>query len=61
MYKTNKRLFIYLTTTYLQFHQMVRAMTPVFTVMLSIVFLQKSYPRKIYISLLPVSKLNQLE
>lgn len=36
------------------FHQMVRAMTPVFTVMISIVFLQKAYPRKIYISLLPV-------
>ncbi|KAI8047512.1 triose-phosphate transporter family-domain-containing protein [Gilbertella persicaria] len=36
------------------FHQMVRAMTPVFTVMISIVFLQKSYPAKIYLSLLPV-------
>ncbi|KAI7888194.1 triose-phosphate transporter family-domain-containing protein [Mucor mucedo] len=36
------------------FHQMVRAMTPVFTVMISIIFLQKQYPRKIYISLLPV-------
>lgn len=34
---------------------MVRAMTPVFTVMISIVFLQKQYPRKIYISLLPVT------
>lgn len=33
---------------------MVRAMTPVFTVMISIIFLQKQYPRKIYISLLPV-------
>ncbi|MBM6387225.1 MAG: hypothetical protein JSY10_25040 [Paenibacillus sp.] len=29
-------------------------MTPVFTVVLSIVFLQKHYPRKIYLSLLPV-------
>lgn len=37
---------------------MVRAMTPVFTVMLSIVFLQKTYSRKIYISLLPVRTTN---
>ncbi|GAA5806183.1 hypothetical protein HPULCUR_011713 [Helicostylum pulchrum] len=36
------------------FHQMIRAMTPVFTVVLSIIFLQKHYPRKIYLSLLPV-------
>lgn len=34
---------------------MIRAMTPVFTVILSIAFLQKHYPRKIYLSLLPVS------
>ncbi|KAG1143323.1 hypothetical protein G6F37_010592 [Rhizopus arrhizus] len=36
------------------FHQVVRAMTPVFTVLLSIFFLQKSYPKMIYFSLLPV-------
>ncbi|SAL98825.1 hypothetical protein [Absidia glauca] len=36
------------------FHQVIRAMTPVFTVMISIAFLQKSYSRKIYLSLLPV-------
>ncbi|KAG1462662.1 hypothetical protein G6F56_005464 [Rhizopus delemar] len=37
------------------FHQVVRAMTPVFTVLLSILFLQKTYPKRIYLSLLPVS------
>ncbi|SAM03712.1 hypothetical protein [Absidia glauca] len=36
------------------FHQVIRAMTPVFTVLISIAFLQKSYSRKIYLSLLPV-------
>ncbi|CEG71919.1 Putative Ribonuclease III [Rhizopus microsporus] len=36
------------------FHQVVRAMTPVFTILLSILFLQKSYPKMIYLSLLPV-------
>ncbi|KAG0173632.1 UAA transporter [Apophysomyces sp. BC1034] len=36
------------------FHQVVRAMTPVFTIMLSVMFLKKSYPGMIYISLLPV-------
>ncbi|KAI9257416.1 triose-phosphate transporter family-domain-containing protein [Sporodiniella umbellata] len=36
------------------FHQVVRAMTPVFTILISLVFLQKSYPSKIYLSLLPV-------
>ncbi|KAI8380909.1 uncharacterized protein BYT42DRAFT_593013 [Radiomyces spectabilis] len=36
------------------FHQVVRAMTPVFTVMLSVAFLSKSYSRMTYISLLPV-------
>ncbi|KAI8348833.1 triose-phosphate transporter family-domain-containing protein [Choanephora cucurbitarum] len=36
------------------FHQVVRAMTPVFTVMLSIMFLNKSYSTMTYISLLPV-------
>ncbi|KAL0077009.1 triose-phosphate transporter family-domain-containing protein [Phycomyces blakesleeanus] len=36
------------------FHQVVRAMTPVFTVMISIVFLNKSYSSMIYLSLLPV-------
>ncbi|KAI9028201.1 TPT-domain-containing protein [Phycomyces nitens] len=36
------------------FHQVVRAMTPVFTVMISIAFLHKSYSRLIYLSLLPV-------
>ncbi|KAI9470054.1 MAG: triose-phosphate transporter family-domain-containing protein [Benjaminiella poitrasii] len=36
------------------FHQVVRAMTPVFTVILSILFLRKSYPQQIYYSLIPV-------
>ncbi|KAI8337624.1 TPT-domain-containing protein [Chlamydoabsidia padenii] len=36
------------------FHQVIRAMTPVFTVMISIAFLQKSYSNMIYLSLLPV-------
>ncbi|RCH98186.1 UAA transporter, partial [Rhizopus stolonifer] len=36
------------------FHQVVRAMTPVFTVMLSIMFLNKTYSTMTYISLLPV-------
>ncbi|KAI8146004.1 triose-phosphate transporter family-domain-containing protein [Fennellomyces sp. T-0311] len=36
------------------FHQVVRAMTPVFTVMISIVFLQKSFSNLTYLSLLPV-------
>ncbi|KAI8984341.1 triose-phosphate transporter family-domain-containing protein [Mycotypha africana] len=36
------------------FHQVVRAMTPVFTVIISIMFLKKTYPAKIYYSLLPV-------
>ncbi|KAI7853492.1 triose-phosphate transporter family-domain-containing protein [Circinella umbellata] len=36
------------------FHQVVRAMTPVFAVLISIVFLQKSYSRMTYWSLLPV-------
>ncbi|KAI8384544.1 uncharacterized protein BYT42DRAFT_493028 [Radiomyces spectabilis] len=36
------------------FHQVVRAMTPVFTIMLSVMFLSKTYSPKIYISLLPV-------
>ncbi|KAI9313099.1 hypothetical protein BX666DRAFT_2020671 [Dichotomocladium elegans] len=36
------------------FHQVVRAMTPVFTIMLSIMFLRKSYSGMVYISLFPV-------
>ncbi|ORX92402.1 hypothetical protein K493DRAFT_225753 [Basidiobolus meristosporus CBS 931.73] len=36
------------------FHQVVRAMTPVFTIILSIVFLKTSFPLAVYISLLPV-------
>ncbi|KAI8366703.1 TPT-domain-containing protein [Radiomyces spectabilis] len=36
------------------FHQVVRAMTPVFTVLISLMFLQKSYSRMIYWSLCPV-------
>jgi len=36
------------------FHQVVRAMTPAFTVALSIMFLQKSYTKMIYFSLIPV-------
>ncbi|KAI7866285.1 triose-phosphate transporter family-domain-containing protein [Spinellus fusiger] len=36
------------------FHQVVRAMTPVFTIMLSVLFLKKIYSSRIYISLLPV-------
>ncbi|KAG2197655.1 hypothetical protein INT47_002362 [Mucor saturninus] len=36
------------------FHQVVRAMTPVFTVMLNVMFLKKSYSGKVYTSLIPV-------
>ncbi|KAI7864735.1 triose-phosphate transporter family-domain-containing protein [Spinellus fusiger] len=36
------------------FHQVVRAMTPVFTIILSVAFLHKTYSRKVYTSLLPV-------
>lgn len=36
------------------FHQVVRAMTPVFTILISIMFLRKSYSAMTYISLLPV-------
>lgn len=36
------------------FHQVVRAMTPVFTIILSVGFLQKSYSGMTYLSLLPV-------
>lgn len=35
-------------------HQIIRATTPIFTILLSIVFLRRSYPRDIYISLVPV-------
>lgn len=40
----------------IQFHQVVRAMTPVFTVMLNVLFLKKTYSGMIYISLIPVSR-----
>ncbi|KAI8073121.1 triose-phosphate transporter family-domain-containing protein [Gongronella butleri] len=36
------------------FHQVIRAMTPVFTVAISIFALQKTYSRMIYLSLVPV-------
>ncbi|KAI9339715.1 triose-phosphate transporter family-domain-containing protein [Pilaira anomala] len=36
------------------FHQVVRAMTPVFTVMLNVLFLKKMYSGKVYTSLIPV-------
>ncbi|KAI9254056.1 hypothetical protein BY458DRAFT_442915 [Sporodiniella umbellata] len=36
------------------FHQVVRAMTPVFTVMLNVLLLKKSYSNMTYISLIPV-------
>ncbi|KAI8326873.1 triose-phosphate transporter family-domain-containing protein [Blakeslea trispora] len=36
------------------FHQVVRAMTPVFTVILNVMFLKKSYSNMVYISLVPV-------
>ncbi|KAI8138729.1 triose-phosphate transporter family-domain-containing protein [Fennellomyces sp. T-0311] len=36
------------------FHQVVRAMTPVFTIMLSVMFLSKNYSTMTYISLFPV-------
>ncbi|KAI8992302.1 triose-phosphate transporter family-domain-containing protein [Pilobolus umbonatus] len=36
------------------FHQVIRAMTPVFTIIISIAFLQKSYSAMTYISLFPV-------
>lgn len=40
----------------IQFHQVVRAMTPVFTVMLNVLFLKKVYSGMVYTSLIPVSK-----
>ncbi|KAL1914528.1 uncharacterized protein VTP21DRAFT_8242 [Calcarisporiella thermophila] len=36
------------------FHQVVRAMTPLFTIILSVFFLQKHYSIMVYISLIPV-------
>ncbi|CAO3677310.1 unnamed protein product [Umbelopsis ramanniana] len=36
------------------FHQVVRAMTPIFTVMISIVFLRTTYSKAKYLALLPV-------
>lgn len=36
------------------FHQVVRATCPVFTIMLSVIFLHKSYSTRIYLSLVPV-------
>ncbi|CAO3693825.1 unnamed protein product [Rhizopus stolonifer] len=36
------------------FHQVVRAMTPVFTVMLNVLLLKKTYSNMTYISLIPV-------
>ncbi|KAI8079398.1 triose-phosphate transporter family-domain-containing protein [Thamnidium elegans] len=36
------------------FHQVVRAMTPVFTVILNVLFLKKAYSGKVYTSLIPV-------
>ncbi|CEI92640.1 Putative Ribonuclease III [Rhizopus microsporus] len=36
------------------FHQVVRAMTPVFTVMLNVLFLKKTYSAMTYTSLIPV-------
>ncbi|CAG8752721.1 11346_t:CDS:2, partial [Racocetra persica] len=36
------------------FHQVVRAMTPIFTIVLSITFLKKQFTTMTYISLLPV-------
>ncbi|CAB4424027.1 unnamed protein product [Rhizophagus irregularis] len=36
------------------FHQVVRAMTPIFTIILSILFLKKNFSTMTYISLLPV-------
>lgn len=37
-----------------QFHQVVRAMTPLFTIVLSALFFRKRYSRNTYLSLLPV-------
>lgn len=36
------------------FHQVVRAMTPLFTILLSVLFLRKSFSSRTYISLIPV-------
>ncbi|KAL1921181.1 uncharacterized protein VTP21DRAFT_10897 [Calcarisporiella thermophila] len=36
------------------FHQVVRAMTPLFTIILSVFFLRKKYPNEIYLSLVPI-------
>jgi hypothetical protein len=41
------------------FHQIVRSTTPLFVIAISIVFLEKSYTRQIYISLIPVSNKNE--
>jgi drug/metabolite transporter (DMT)-like permease len=37
-----------------QFHQVVRAMTPLFTIILATVFLRKRSPRATWLSLIPV-------
>lgn len=37
-----------------QFHQVVRAMTPLFTIGISVIFLHKRHTRRTYLSLIPV-------
>lgn len=42
-------------------HQIIRAITPIFTIIISIVFLGKTYRREIYLSLIPVRRLGEEE
>lgn len=37
------------------FHQIIRSTTPLFVIAISITFLEKSYTRQIYLSLIPVT------
>ncbi|CAO3693828.1 unnamed protein product [Rhizopus stolonifer] len=47
-------IYIYRNLVTVPFHQVVRAMTPVFTVMLNVLLLKKTYSNMTYISLIPV-------
>lgn len=38
----------------MQFHQVVRATTPMFTLLLNYLFLNKNAPTSVYVSLIPV-------
>lgn len=43
-----------LTSSFLQFHQVVRATTPMFTILLNYIFFKKQSAPQVYISLIPV-------